>query len=67
MVRRRLASPRPEAVVFARKPSQRDQLQATYRVSQEMIEWGRRVTGAARSPQASGMSQPGRTTCTVEL
>jgi hypothetical protein len=54
-------------VFFVHKPSQRDQLQATYRVSQEMIEWRRRVTGAARSPQASWVSQPGRTTRTVEL
>ena len=54
-------------VFFAHKPSQRDQLQATYRVSQEMIEWRRRVTGAARSQQVSWMSQPGRTTRTIKL
>jgi|BarGraNGADG00212_1021973.scaffolds.fasta_scaffold30318_3 Zn-dependent peptidase ImmA (M78 family) len=49
-----LLLPRPAAVVFARNPSQRDQLQARYGVSQEMIEWRLRVTGAGRSPQASG-------------
>jgi len=49
-----LLLPRPAAVVFARNPSQRDQLQARYGVSEEMIEWRLRVTGAGRPPRASG-------------
>jgi len=49
-----LLLPRPAAVVFARNPSQRDQLQARYGVSQEMIEWRIRVTGAGRAKRSRG-------------